>query len=188
MGKKNGATKSTSPRRYTGELATPIYEPVAVGGEAEAKRRAVERQILKIDMLFDWYSIGPDEPDAAALLAVKLAEAHVPGMRVLREAPKLRGRKRTWKDGLWLELVRDVDALPPDKKLNFEQAIGELRKDKEKPWRTYTKANLITRYREARKLEQRRRRIAELLMRRRFQAMGAILGMGPTDENSSDEN
>jgi hypothetical protein len=110
---------------YTGELATPIYEPVPFvgglgGGKAEAERRTREQQILKMEKLFDWYSIGPDEPDAGMSLAVKLALAHVPGMQVLQEPPKRRGRKRSWKDGLGIELVRDVEALRQTEKMTDE--------------------------------------------------------------------
>ena len=141
MSKKGRAKKSTFPGKYTGELATPIYEPLpgGVGGlggsKAEAERRVVEQRILKMEKLFDWYSIDPDEPDAGMCLAVKLALAHVPGMQVRHELRK-RGRKRSWKDGLGIELVRDVDALQQTKKMNYEQAIKELRKNKKKPWQS----------------------------------------------------
>src|SRR5258706_6885147 len=134
---------------FHGELATPIYEPVAgavVGGlggsKADAERRAFDQRVLKMEKLFEWYSIDPDEPDAGMWLAVELALAHVPGMQVRHEPRKLRGRKRSWKDGLGIELVRDVDALRQTKKINYEQAIKELRRDKEKPWRAYSLPNL----------------------------------------------
>ncbi|QHO76247.1 hypothetical protein ACH79_30230 [Bradyrhizobium sp. CCBAU 051011] len=189
MSKTSRANKSSFPGRYAGELATPIYEPVAgsVGGlggsKAEAERRAFEQRLLKMDQLFDWYSINPGEPDAWMYLAVRLASEHVPGMQVRH---KRRGRKRTWKDGLGIELIRDVDALRQSKKMNYEQAIKELQKNKDK-WRTYTYSNLITRDREARRVEQRRRRLAEQLMASPLsQAMGSVFGAGLTDENSSD--
>ena len=142
-----------------------------------------------MEKLFDWYWIDPDEPDAGMCLAVKFALAHVPGMQVRHELRKRRGRKPSWKDGLGIELVRDVDALRQTKKMNYEQAIKELRKNKEKPWQTYTLPNLITRHREARKVEQHRRRFAEQLKASPLsQAMGAVFGVGLTDENSSDQN
>jgi hypothetical protein len=185
MSKKSGTIKSTFPARYTGELATPIYEP-AGGSKPEAERRVFEHRLVKMDQLFDWYSIDPGEPDAWIYLAVRLASEHVPGMRVHH---KRRGRKRTWKDGLGLELVRDVNALLQNKKMTFEQAIKELQKNKKKPWHTYTFSNLVTRHREARKVEHRRQRIAEQLEASPIsQAMGAVFGMGLTDENSSDKN
>ena len=106
MSKKSRANKSTFPGRYTGELATPIYEPVAgvVGGlggsKAEAERRASEQRVLKMEKLFDWYSIDPDDPDAGMCLAVKLALAHVQGMQVRHEfrkrADESRAGKTAW--------------------------------------------------------------------------------------------
>ena len=185
MSKKSRTAKSTFPARYTGELATPIYEPVG-GSKPEAERRAFEQRLLKMDQLFDWYSIDPGEPDAWIYLAVRLASEHVPGMRVHH---KRRGRKRTWKDGLGPELVRDVDALRQTKKMTYEQAIEELRKNKKKPWLTYSLPNLITRHREARRVEQNRQRLSKQLKASPIsQAMGTVLGMGLTDENSGDQN
>ena len=109
--------------------------------------------------------------------------AHVPGMQVRHELRR-RGRKRTWKDGLGSELVRDVAALQTEK-MNYNQAIAELKKDKEKPWRAYTLPNLIARHREARKVEQQCRRLA---VASPLWKLGAMFGMGRTDENSSDQN
>ena len=125
-----------------------------------------------MEKLFDWYSIDPDEPDAGMCLALKLAMAHVPGMQVRHELRKLH-----------------VAALQQNKKLNYEQAIEELQKNKKKPWRNYSLPNLITRHREARKVEQRRRRFAEQFKASPLsQAMGTVYGVGLTDENSSDQN
>jgi hypothetical protein len=156
------------------------------GSKAEVERRTAEQQILKMEKLFDWYSIDPDDPDPGMCLAVKLALAHVPGMQVRHELRK-RGRKRSWKDGLGIELVREVAALQQTKKMSYEQAIEELRK--KSPWSAYTPANLITRHREARTVEQRRRRFAEQFKASPLsQAMGTVFGVGLTDENSSDQN
>jgi hypothetical protein len=142
-----------------------------------------------MEKLLDWYSIDPDEPDAGMSLAVRLALAHVPGMQVLYEPPKRRGRKRRWKNGVGIELVREVDALRQTKKMNSEEAIKKLQKDKEKQWGSYTQANLITRHREARKVEQHRQRLAEQFRASPIsQAMGAVFGVGLTDEKSSDQN
>lgn len=191
MSRKNRANKSNFTDRYTGDLATPIYEPVAavVGGpgesEAEAMRQIAEQLGLKLNKLFDWYAIDPARPDAWMCLALKLALAHAPGMQVRHELRK-RGRKRTWKDGLGSELVRDVAALQQEKKINYAQAIAELRK--EKPWRTYTHPNLITRHREARKVEQHRQRLTEQILASPLWKLGAMFGMDRTDENSSVQN
>ncbi|MET4418274.1 hypothetical protein [Bradyrhizobium sp. RT3a] len=192
MSKKSRAKESAFQREYTGELATPIYEPVAAGAgglfgdKAEAERRTAEQRISKMEQLFNWYSIDPDEPDAWMFLAVQLAAAHVPGMQV-RHVRK-RGRKRTWKDGLGIELVHDVAALQQTKKkMSYVQAIKELHKRRR--WSAYTVPNLVTRHREARKVEERRLRLAEQLKASPVsQAMGAVFGVGLTDENSEDQN
>src|SRR5258705_12390125 len=62
MIKKSRANNSTSLGKYTGELATPIYERVAgavVGGlggsKADAERRAFDQRVLKMEKLFEWY-------------------------------------------------------------------------------------------------------------------------------------
>jgi len=145
MGKKSQASKSTFSGKYTGELATPIYEPGGGldGSKVEAGRRIFDQRVLKMEKLFDLYSIRRDDPDPGMLLAAKLAMAHVPGMLVRHEHRKKRGRKPSWKSGLGIELVREVDALQQATKMNYGQAIAVLRKDKEKPWRAYTLPNLI---------------------------------------------
>jgi hypothetical protein len=192
MSRKNRANKSNLTDRYTGDLATPIYMPVVVGGpnesEAEFKQRLLEQRALKLNKLFDWHAIDPDGPDAGMHLALELAMAHVPGMQVHHEPRKRRGRKRTWKDGLGSKLRREVAALQRSKNVNYKQAIAELRENKEKPWRTYTLSNLITRHREARKVEQDGGRLFKYLMALPLSNLGAMFGMGRTDETSSGQN
>jgi hypothetical protein len=128
--------------------------------EAEFKGRLVEQLGLKLGKMFDWYKIDPNAPDAGMFLALKLAMAHVPGMQISCELRK-RGRKPSWKNGLGIQLIRDVAALQQTKTVTYQQAIVELRMNKEKPWRAYTASNLITRHREARKVEQHHRRLFE---------------------------
>src|SRR5262249_6066703 len=97
--------------------------------------------------------------------------------------------KRSWKDGLGSELVRDVDALRTTEKMNDKQAIETLRNDKNKRWGSYSQSNLITRHREARKVEQDPRHFAERSSI--SQAMGTVFGVGVsprTAENSNDQN
>ena len=97
-------------------------------GEAEftrRTRRTTESQIEQVvRLVLDRSEMGL-MPGFS--LALKLAMAHVPGMQVSTK-PSKRGRKRTWKDGLGSELVRDVVALQRAKKLNYKQAIAELRR------------------------------------------------------------
>jgi hypothetical protein len=184
MSKKDRVNKSNFAAGYTGDLATPI-EPDVVGSlrrsesESEFTRGLTKRVGLKFKELFDWYGIDPNGPDAGMHLALKLAVAHVPGMQFSRR-PRNRGRKRTWKAGLGKELQRDVAALQQAKKLNNKQAIAELHK--EKRWRVYSIANLITRHREAR---NDRRHSTEFLPLSKLRELFEVV---KTDENSSDQN
>lgn len=182
---KSRVNKSNLGNGYTGDLATPIYEPAGHGhSDAEVMQRIAEQLGLKLNKLFEWYAIDPNKPDAGLDLALKLAMAHVPGMQVVFELSK-RGRKRTWKDGLASELVRDVATLQQTKKMSSKKAIEELREDKEKQWGTYTNVNLITRHREARKHH---RRLTEQLLGSPLWKLAAKFGRTRTDENSSDQN
>jgi hypothetical protein len=164
MTKKSRANKSNCADRYTGDLAAPIeltaFAGCLDGSEAEFKRRLVEQLGLKMGKLFDRYKIDPSAPDAWTFLALQLAMAHVPGMQIHCERRK-RGRRPSWKHGLGIQLIRDVAALQKTKKVTYQEAIAELRMNKEKPWGAYTAPNLITRHREARKVEQHDRRSFE---------------------------
>jgi hypothetical protein len=177
--------------KYTGPLADPIYEPIGLlgglpGVREAAQARAREQQILKFRILFNWHGIDPDAPNAWSALAIALALAHVPGMKVVHELKRARGRKKSWKAGLGLKLVRDVENLRAKKPMTTLAAIQALKKNIAKGWSTHSEANLITRHREARKAEQRRRALAKQLMASpSSQMMGGIFGISPpkTDEN-----
>jgi hypothetical protein len=163
MATTNGPKKPRVSRaKYKGELAEPIYEPIGgVNAEvmrAAAEARARDSQVKKIEALLAWYEIDPAAPDAWIKLAVTLALAHVPGLKVVHDLKRSRGRKKTWRAGLGIELVRDVEAVlkakPP--RTTTADAIRFLMKDKTRIWKDHTEPNLLTRHREARKEEQRR--------------------------------
>jgi hypothetical protein len=178
-------------RKYTGELAEPIYEPIwgllAELSRPEAERRALERQALKLQALFAWYQLDSTAPNAWKKLALFLAQVHVPGMEVIHEVKRRRGRKRSWKAGLGIELIRDVEAVQAKQRGTMQDAIRALLKDKKKGWHSYTEASLLTRHREARKAEQKRRTMAKALMASPgSKLMGGIFGSFPpkTDGNT----
>jgi hypothetical protein len=169
MATKSKPSKSLASRgKYTGQLAEPIYEPI--GGllaklmRPTAKERALEQQALKLQALFAWHGVDSTAPNAWTSLAIALALAHVPGMQVVHEFKRQRGWKKSWKAGLGVELVRDVEAQTAKHPSTTLKAIRALAKDKTKGWRVYTEQNLLTRHREARKAEQRRRLMAKQLM------------------------
>jgi hypothetical protein len=180
-------------RRYTGELAEPIYEPIlgllAELLRPEAERRAKERQTLKLKALFDWYQLDASAPNAWRSLALVLALVHVPGMQVVHDSKQRRGRKRSWQAGLGIELVRNVEAVQARGSMTTQDAIRQLRKDKAKGWHLYTEQNLITRHREARRAEQRRRILAKQLMDSpKLSIMGGIFGRGFDEPTELDDS
>jgi hypothetical protein len=168
-----------SRRKYTGQLSEAIYEPI--GGllaelfRSEAEKRAREQQFLKLKALFAWYEIDPTGPNAWRSLAIALALVHVPGMTVVHDYRRRRGRKQLWKAGLGIELVRAVEALQAKKPLTTQDAIRALIKTKD--WRRHTEQSLLARHRDARRLERKRRAMAEeLLGSPTSQMMGGLFG------------
>jgi hypothetical protein len=159
--------KTFSHRKYTGKLANPIYEPIFGGLLSELAR--------------------PQAPNAWEKLAIFLALTHVPGMQVIHEPKGKRGRKPSWKDGLANEVLNEVKALRPGHN-SYEAAIRELRADKSKIWKRYTLPNLITRHREARRAEAKRRLLAKALANTgTTPVMGAGL-LGAIGSLRADEN
>jgi hypothetical protein len=163
---------------YTGELDEPIYEPINaigllgdVGGvlKAQAIERATQRQISKLEKLCDEYEIARNHENRWFALAYALAVAHVPGMRVAFDSPLKPGPEARWQSELGPKLVSDVETIlaQAQRKMSYKKAIQLLLEDKSKGWSTYTLENLITRHREARRLELEQKRVAEE-MRQRF--------------------
>src|SRR5947209_11483446 len=157
----------------TGELAEPIYIPkVAENKSYELEAEASYRKIIKFHELFKFYKIDSPGMLKWYQLALALAERHVRGFRVIYDVRPKRGRRRTWKAGLGDDLVRDVEALTAKRKMTIEDAVKKLRTDSSK-WRPYTVPNLITRYREVRREQKERDRLASELTK-----SGLIAGLG----------
>ena len=140
-----------SRKRYGGEFLKPIHR----------SSKAKQQQIDKFINLFAVYDVDLDvEDDPFLLLAIKLANAHVPGLRIVEDRG---GRARTWKAGLWKDLVRDVAARKAKRKMSTRTAIRALREEDPK-WAQFTQENLETRHREGVKLDRRRDGIARALL------------------------
>jgi hypothetical protein len=192
--------------KYTGQLAEPIYEPIYMGllngilpdkgspKAKEARRRGLERVIGKISSLMKWHGVDPTSEAALADLAFALALTHVPGMRIVHKPRPKRGRRRNWKAGLGIELLREVESLRQSQLMTYQDAIRKLRKDKSKGWGRYSEANLITRHREARKEEKKRRSASRnLLVNYQLQktpsrALGGLLSDLMPSPTATDEN
>jgi hypothetical protein len=141
--------------RYEGPLAEPIYESgLAVWFGAKAEDLVREKRILKLPLLLKLYGIDERSPNAWADLAWALACDHVPGMQAIHKVRRKRGRKPSWKSGLGLQLLREVDALRAEKKIGVKAALEELRKDEAKGWKRHPLSGLGARYREAAQAEK----------------------------------
>jgi hypothetical protein len=166
---KPGKTKA---RRYTGNLAEPIYEGAA--GSLDDSVQTSYRKVDKLLELFDLYNIDSLGKHSWLRLALALAEQHVPGFRVVHELPRKRGRSRTWKAGRADALLRDVDEVrSADKKLTIKSAIDSLRDDPSKEWGKIPEQTLMVRHREARRQQKERDRLASELRK-----SGPIAGLG----------
>jgi hypothetical protein len=150
------ARKRRAPK-YAGALAQPIYwedhyKPRGLGqfiqepDDAAIRKRLVE----KMRLLFELYKIDPSDEQRWQKLAMSLAIAHVPGLR-LANRPKP-GRKP--KTGLYDELVRDVEDVKSRTGKSTNKAIAELLE--EPKWRTYA-SHISSQSLEARYWEARRR-------------------------------
>jgi hypothetical protein len=174
MAKKDAASKRPAEEiarpNYTGALAQPIYwedhykftgglgQPIQEPDIAAINKRAVEKMWL----LFEHYKIDPSDEQSWQDLAMSLALAHVPGLR-LANRPKP-GRKPTWKTGLGDEWVRAVQEVKSQTGKRTKYAIRKLQKDNPGTWGRYTAANLGVRYREAcREARRRQKALASAL-------------------------
>jgi hypothetical protein len=168
MAKKDTASKRRAEEiarpNYTGALAQPIYweDYYKVRGLGQAiqepdiaaiNKRAVE----KLWLLFEHYKIDPSDEQSWQELAMSLALAHVPGLR-LANRPKP-GRKPTWKAEPVDEWVRAIDDVKSRTGKSTKEAIAELLE--EPKWRTFTsQRNISLQSLEARYWEVRRRQKA----------------------------
>jgi len=169
------ASKKRKSRRnavkYPGALAEPIYEPVLFVGmlgddtveRTQALQRAELRRLANLPDLFRFYNIDPKSADRWLFLALRLAEDHVPGMRITLTPNGKSGRPNIWKFGLGTELLRDVETVRAEKGLNITDALDQLQKDKGKQWYSLSDKSIGTRYREARRDEELWQRIAKSL-------------------------
>jgi hypothetical protein len=110
---------------YTGVLAEPIYLARALAhlvdpsGKLESieRDRGIKQLIAKLPALFKWYEIDVGSKDEWMLLALALAKAHVPGMRISHDPKPRRGPKVKWGPGVGdSELLHEFD---PDSNRGF---------------------------------------------------------------------
>ncbi len=173
-----GPKKATAFAKYRGELAKPIVErpePLGLLREDNAHRAARQRQLAKLETLFEHFKIDPTSEHRWLELAISLAVVHVPGMRVSFDAKRKGGRRRKWKAGQYEELLRDAKRVQQDRKMRVTEVVEELRKTKR--WEGESLPNLMTRYREARRAEKGRQ--AKKMLGSDVEA--ALAAFGPLD-------
>jgi hypothetical protein len=111
--------------KFSGALQTPIIQSLSnqpeIDGVAhidEAMNSILSRRIEKLIFLLKHYNLE-DKNDPWLLLSLRLGCAFVPGLRVLREAPRGRGRPKgakKWTGKARDELIAAVDAVRAEKK------------------------------------------------------------------------
>jgi hypothetical protein len=184
----NGSTKWADIADPSGRLKTAMIKQV----ESERSR--------KLKDLCDWYKIPWDSENRWELLAVALACAHVPGMRITPRKVERRGRPRKWvpaAPGTELpiearELLRDVEYLRSEKGLTVKDAIEKLSQDETKKWHRFslTPDVLLARYWDVHAADAKKQNVAAFFSQIDPETSPwgglykALIPPFPTDENS----
>jgi hypothetical protein len=137
-------------KRPASEYAGALAQPICLDRK-EPVDQAMERILRKIPLLFEHYKVDPHDKNCWQPLAVRLALAHVPGLKL---SMRRGGRKRTWKAGQGDELVRAVEDVQSRMGVGKQDALRKLHKDKLGKWKGYTVENLGSRYREAKRFQE----------------------------------
>jgi hypothetical protein len=126
--------KATAFVKYRGELAKPIVEPpepVGLLREDNAHRAARQRQLAKLETLFEHFKIDPTSKHRWLELAISLAVVHVPGMHVSFDAKSKGGRPGKWKTGELLQDAERIEArrIRPTCEVVLTESPAQLRKE-----------------------------------------------------------
>jgi hypothetical protein len=136
--------------RFSSALQTPIIQSLSnqpvIDGVAhidEAMNSILSQRIEKLIFLLKHYKLE-DKNDPWLLLSLRLGCAFVPGLRVLREAPRGRGRPKgpkKWTGEAREELIAAVDAVHAEKKgRSIANSIQILKRRDRSRWMALTKA------------------------------------------------
>jgi hypothetical protein len=185
------ARKRPAPKpKYTGALAQPTYVDVdQLVDEDQLKEVWHTQTAKKLPLLFKHYEIDPSDEQSWIQLTLRLAFDFVPGLRLVLRPKR---RRRTWKAGLGIDLVRAVEDVKSRTGKGTEAAIAELKEEPRGMWKRYTVENLGARYREAKpdyqKAKRRQERFRELVeeareLRARGIKLDPLRALLLTDEN-----
>lgn len=153
-----------APKPFTGRLDVPIVkrnelelafekldEEVQTIYEKEIEKISAERR-EKLELLFEHYMIPPTFSDAKRCwaLAYSLALDFVPGMQVLKRAPRKRGRPPRWiKGDDAVNLVEVVELILSERNKGIRDAVRQAKKRYPEAWPGTTANSLVSRYYEA---------------------------------------
>jgi hypothetical protein len=134
-----------APRPFTGRLKAPIVY----------SDRAFRERQEKLELLFEHYHVNAlSDAKRWKVLAYALAFQLVPGMKVLKRAPRKRGRPPTKGWGKFRaakRLVEVIESIKHErKKGNLDAARMAIRRHP-KEWPGISPKSLVSRYYEARK-------------------------------------
>jgi hypothetical protein len=132
-----------------------LGEEVQTIFEKESERISSELR-ERLELLLEHYKISdvPTLSDAKRwrALAYALARDFVPGMQVLKRAPRKRGRPPTkkWKESrIAAHLVEVVESIRLERKKGISDAVRTAKKRYPKAWPGMTADSLVSRYYEA---------------------------------------
>ena len=136
--------------RFSGALQTPIVRSLAdqtvtdgVRNIDEAMRNILRERMEKLILLMKHYGLE-NEKDPWLLLSLRLACAFVPGLTVLTDAPRGRGRPKgpkKWTSEARDKLITAVKAVQAEKPgRTIAHSVQILKKRNQGQWRTLNEA------------------------------------------------
>jgi hypothetical protein len=144
-----------SPRKFSGQLKTPIVVPALLGTNIDAILNDILNQrVEKLVLLLEHYNIETTD-DPWVFLSLRLACANVPGFRVKRPG---RGALRRWK-GQETKVVAAIDQERAGREMSIPAAINNLKKKDPKRWGKFNEV----RYYELRRREELQRQVFKAL-------------------------
>jgi hypothetical protein len=123
-----GHEKVKAPR-FSGALHKPIIQS-STGDMDGVMASIISQRVEKLILLLKHYNIGnTDHP--WLLLSLRRACAFVPGLQILRETPRSRGRTRRWTDKTREDLIAAVESVRSEEKGRTDERAVEILKQRD---------------------------------------------------------
>jgi hypothetical protein len=115
--------------------------------------RIVHHQVEKLDLLLNHYGIKPDSEHRWVQLSICLAREIVPGMMVINQTKRSKGRPGKWNSGEGIKLIMHVEEIRKERNRGTRDAIRNMVKRYPDQWGLYKgkERDLEVRYWEAKK-------------------------------------